>query len=505
MTNLVKIIILLTALSSSVFSAPSQLFYEKVILDGENIVHVEPILDAQNELSGFVYTNASSKNLIIDKFESDTIISINLPSPPLKTILRYSEFKDTMYLYTMTAETDFPPKIILTTFFNHTYYQKTITTKTDMGVVSLSDATHSKMIGFDLKFYPSSKNPEIVIYECTYKVDNYFNTIGFETNNVSTAIIYDLDLTGSYTRTSQSSIFPGKLFNTEGINYVYQERYYTSYDFTDQNNDGSQGAFGEDYVYIYDNLEYLNTELTTSSYNTYSIHIDNFAPSSLTDELIIHANSVDLLGNYGQANHIACYDFSNGSPSEIWYNDNVTGIDFSFIFKSKDLLIGTNNDKNILMLNYLNGVITDSAEIESSLKSTLFYETGNKQPLLNFVGISGDTVKSYRFDISTDIREQTALKELPNNFELFQNHPNPFNGETRLEFSTTENQYLKLSIFNILGQEIKTLAASRFSPGQYSYYWNGSDENGQSQSTGIYFARLESATTSDLIKLIYLK
>ncbi len=505
MTKLVKIIILLTAVSSSVFSAPSQLFFEKVISDGASIVHVEPILDDQNELSGFVYTNGTTNTLIIDKFEPDTVITIDLPATPFKTIIRYSELMDTMYLYTLTIEHEVKVRITETIYSDNSLTQQTTITPTNILFNGFPYFSTEFIEHLDLRFYPNNKKPEKIIYEFNYRVHDYIVTMGSESYNIPISVIYNLDLSEILQRSKHSAVYPAYNFSKETMNYLYRVKDYYTYDFSDYNDPNNSGTFQYQKLTVYDEIDNMKSEVTTGYNSIYSVHVDNFAPSSFTDELIIHANAIDLLDSYNSANHIACYEFSSGYPSEIWYNDDVANIDFSYTYESKDLLVGTDGDNNVIMLNYLNGAITDSAEIKSSLRDMQFYETGDQVSLLNLVGMTGDTVKSYRFDISTDIGEQVSSEELPNTFELFQNHPNPFNGETRLEFSTTENQFLKLSIFNILGQEIKTLVASRFSPGQYSYYWDDSDENGMSQSTGIYFARLESTTNSELIKLIYLK
>lgn len=504
MDKLVKITIFLTALSTTVFSSPPQILYEKVISSDENIVHVEPILDSLDELSGFIYTESSQNKIIIESFDSDTTIEIGVPIFPIRSIVRYSELKDTLYIYTLTIEMLSKPKITLTILDHQTYTQQTITAETYSGYSGFPHSTHTFEY-LDFSFYPNNRNSQQVIFEFCYRVDDYIVTMGPESYNVSTSLIYSLDLAETIVRSPQSSIKPAYLFSDETMNYVYGEKFYYSYNFSGIDDQDNYGATSFQQVTIVDEIDNYNSQLTTPYDEIYSIHIDNFAPTSLTDELIIHADSEDLLGYYNKTNHIACYAFTDVSPIELWYNDDIANIDFSYVYKAKDLLIGRQGTDKIIMLNYLNGQITDSSLLNSSLENQRFFETGIGQPLLNVVGMSGDTVIAYRFDISTNVHEPNLTQDIPKTFTLFQNHPNPFNGETRLEFSTTENQTLKLSIYNILGQDIKILASTKFAPGVYSYYWDGSDENGLTQSTGIYFARLESETTSQMIKLIYLK
>ena len=111
----------------------------------------------------------------------------------------------------------------------------------------------------------------------------------------------------------------------------------------------------------------------------------------------------------------------------------------------------------------------------------------------------------YRFDISLPVQLTGTDDAVPATFTLQQNYPNPFNGETRLAFDTEVSQYLALKIYNILGQEVTTLAEGIFSPGTYYAYWNGADYNGMMQSSGVYFAKLQADNASQIIKLIFLK
>ena len=182
-----------------------------------------------------------------------------------------------------------------------------------------------------------------------------------------------------------------------------------------------------------------------------------------------------------------------------------SGISFEYVFNQKDLLIGTRGNNEVIMLDYLNGQISDSSNLERELSHITFFETGETSKTLNLAGREDNKIYVYQFDMVTSVNEPYIKEEIPLTFKLFQNHPNPFNGETRLEFETEESQHLTLSIYNILGQEIKNLASKTFSAGIYQYYWDGNNQDGVSQASGIYFARLESRSGSTMIKLIYMK
>ena len=71
------------------------------------------------------------------------------------------------------------------------------------------------------------------------------------------------------------------------------------------------------------------------------------------------------------------------------------------------------------------------------------------------------------------------------------NSPNPFNPTTTIKFSIQNNSKVYLSIFNIKGQKIKTLANNDFTKGNHSIIWDGVDDSGKPVSSGIYLYSLK--------------
>ncbi len=100
---------------------------------------------------------------------------------------------------------------------------------------------------------------------------------------------------------------------------------------------------------------------------------------------------------------------------------------------------------------------------------------------------------------------------VPRKFELFQNYPNPFNPKTTIRFNVSAADGgqtpapVKLQVFNILGQSVKTLLNDRRAPGTYSLEWDGTDAGGNKVSSGIYFYRLTSEKFSVTKKMLFLK
>lgn len=95
---------------------------------------------------------------------------------------------------------------------------------------------------------------------------------------------------------------------------------------------------------------------------------------------------------------------------------------------------------------------------------------------------------------------------LPNDFELLQNFPNPFNPTTTIRFNITTTQEIRLDIINLNGQIINTLIQQRkFEAGSYAIQWNGTNYNGENIPSGIYFVQLRNDVTVMTKKLVLIR
>jgi hypothetical protein len=84
----------------------------------------------------------------------------------------------------------------------------------------------------------------------------------------------------------------------------------------------------------------------------------------------------------------------------------------------------------------------------------------------------------------------------PHEFSLKQNYPNPFNPNTRIEFSLAVNSDVKMIIYNLLGQEIKSFFNENLQAGVHNFSWDGTDNKGFNVASGIYIYRLTAGDPS---------
>jgi len=105
--------------------------------------------------------------------------------------------------------------------------------------------------------------------------------------------------------------------------------------------------------------------------------------------------------------------------------------------------------------------------------------------------------------IYTDV-EQTS-SEAPNEFRLYHAYPNPFNPEVTIKFQIARASDVKLTVFNILGQQVRVLANKKLTAGSHTVTWDGKDSSGNRMSSGIYFYTLQAGSLSQTRKMVLAK
>ena len=93
----------------------------------------------------------------------------------------------------------------------------------------------------------------------------------------------------------------------------------------------------------------------------------------------------------------------------------------------------------------------------------------------------------------------------PTTFVVHQNYPNPFNPQTSIRFEMSETAEVSVTVYNILGERIATLADGRLAAGEHSISWNGTNANGRSVSSGIYLYHVKAGRFSEVRKMMLLR
>jgi hypothetical protein len=94
---------------------------------------------------------------------------------------------------------------------------------------------------------------------------------------------------------------------------------------------------------------------------------------------------------------------------------------------------------------------------------------------------------------------------VPDRYSLNQNYPNPFNPSTEISFALKADGNVRLTVFNVLGQQVRTLVDEYMPAGNHTVTWDGHSEDGGSAASGIYFYRIQANDYVDTKKMTLLK
>ena len=160
----------------------------------------------------------------------------------------------------------------------------------------------------------------------------------------------------------------------------------------------------------------------------------------------------------------------------------------------------------------INGGVSGPSIIAGDHENSLLY-----QRLILPVGSAGSMppnvpLSQSEIDLIAQWIDQGATLQLdevnnihPRNLNLHQNYPNPFNPETRIDYQIFSSGYTTLTVFNIRGENVKTIFKGTTSIGNYSIVWDGTDDFGKLLPSGHYFYQLKNNEITDTKKMVFLK
>ena len=166
------------------------------------------------------------------------------------------------------------------------------------------------------------------------------------------------------------------------------------------------------------------------------------------------------------------------------------------------------DEKEIFLSGILKGKIPEGLSIA-------IIDIPERKAIFNFLEYGLQIIKNS--NISYDIKiimgeldyvqqmSDEILENIPSTFSLSQNYPNPFNPVTKLDYNLPLRSMVNISIYNVLGQEIKILVNGVKEYGYHSITWNGQDNLGKEMASGVYFARITSQGFTKTRKMLLVK
>ncbi len=193
-------------------------------------------------------------------------------------------------------------------------------------------------------------------------------------------------------------------------------------------------------------------------------------------------------------------DFSNGIADYIT-DDGQNGVKFTLIDNEKKTILAVVIPFQAEAIPKGEGVFLN-LEFKGEGKVKLEETTICQQKGISLVNTKAEHIK---FDFNPVELGSPMKPVLPTEFALSQNYPNPFNPITTISYALPSNSYVKLSIYNILGQKVKTLVDGEEQAGFKNVIWDGKNDRGEEVGSGIYFYRIQTGSFTKTAKMSLLK
>jgi glucuronoarabinoxylan endo-1,4-beta-xylanase len=107
------------------------------------------------------------------------------------------------------------------------------------------------------------------------------------------------------------------------------------------------------------------------------------------------------------------------------------------------------------------------------------------------------------FQLNLTITSVKPSNNLPTNFELEQNYPNPFSSSTAISYQLNKQSNVKVTIYDVLGREIRSFKVGLQTAGAYGVVWDGRSDLGRVVTPGVYFYRLQAEGKAQVKKMVF--
>lgn len=142
----------------------------------------------------------------------------------------------------------------------------------------------------------------------------------------------------------------------------------------------------------------------------------------------------------------------------------------------------------------------DNSDLNASTIFSLTIDAANNK----WIGTYGGGLYVFNEEGVLAVEETQPNPAGISDFRLMQNYPNPFRARSAISYRLASPKSVRLAVYNMAGQVVKTLANGQHAAGLHTAIWNGRNDDGQRVSSGVYFYRLETEGTLEQQKRMVL-
>jgi flagellar capping protein FliD len=266
------------------------------------------------------------------------------------------------------------------------------------------------------------------------------------------------------------------------------------------------------YVVDTDTLgNYILQDLPSGSYFVFALPLGNYAPAYYSNDtanthwkraskVVVNGNTAEDINIYVHQLPLSVSGYAGINGKISTKGSTSTGIPGAVVYATKNNQIAGYTISGTSGAYTIDGLAPGKYSV--SVDNLGSDETGSSSVSISYTGAGApnDATANFSLDQTATNVAQEITASQPSSFELAQNYPNPFNPSTTIRYTLASSGPVSLKVYNLLGQEIATLANGFQKAGIYQVEFNG-----KGIASGIYFYRLHSQSTDLTRKMIFLQ
>jgi hypothetical protein len=294
--------------------------------------------------------------------------------------------------------------------------------------------------------------------------------------------------------------FPTRLIEVDTTRIV------TSLTFVDENDQSFVPIFEKGYIdntytpTLADSVWIDNIDVTMGQHFSLPVHAFTENPvASVRIPIEFQADNIDF-----DSMSVDGTRSLNAVLSDVMFDNDDKHLYIMLSFAEQQLLPAGGGPIAILYFTSLTGGSTASVDLDTTDQGfgDYFFQLGMiYSNVKTFPRYIAGTIN---VDLATDVDDDNTLMA-PRTYSLDQNHPNPFNPTTSISFGLPAKSQVRLDVYNVLGQKVRSLVDGDMPAGYHSVTFDGTDSSGRPVASGIYFYRLTTDTFTQSRKMILMK
>ena len=217
-----------------------------------------------------------------------------------------------------------------------------------------------------------------------------------------------------------------------------------------------------------------------------------------------YLTEVDFGVRYPMSWEVKIYDsFDGSSPGQLLRNISGNSEQPGWVSAKVDSLLIYEGQSFFIAIRYINGTYSIPYDNGGPISGNSYYSDDGVL-FSNVLSSYGNA--NIRAKIRTDEMMYSNVGDIvPSEFKLYSNHPNPFNPVTTIKYDLPSDGLVNVLVYDMVGRMVKTLVNGSKNAGQNYIKWNGTNDNGEQVSAGLYFYTIQIGEYIETKKMVLLK